>query len=644
MVEDLNTSLSPMLIGIAAVVAVVCFVIGRLSNAGAKKREESLKRDVLDAKASVPQLESGIRNRDQQISRLQEEIKDLNDRSNDLLRRQDAQNNELRRAQREVKNLTSELNAVRGVRRSEDNLVMDGFEDEAAGEPGDSPVVTQLKKTEALYDKLKGALIKRDERIEELERLLQGERPAADVDAISLEASPVAELKPLENRIGEQAGIIETLQEQLSALRKEKEMLEDLASRRSKSNRALKDATAEIEARVPELEKQIGERDQTIVAREASIKRLLGEVETAKSEIATRDTKIETLHADLETKTRLVETSEQRENALKSTIAAREERLAALDQELATTLGVVRSLEKDLETASGRITAQQSAVEKLNAEIARRQQAETTLTGTIRDRDFRIDALTADKQALEKTLAAAREAARKAGEATEALRHEAADSQRLFEKHQEAVTADRLVAEREAKALRREIDDLQSNLKQHQQWMEKLKGSLEEKENRSRENQRKLEALRVELETANEQLKARHEERQTAEDARHALEREIVSLTSRDEHTRAELAEHVQTLSVYKSMLADREFRIDALEQQLAGAGGTTASAAPGDAAVGDESPPEPAPADEPSATGTAAAAGTAPVHPPATTNLPVPYTRDAAEDEEEPSAQQAAS
>ena len=131
---------------------------------------------MLDAKASVPQLESSVRNRDTQIARLQEEISDLNDRTNDLLRDQDKQANALRSAEREVKNLTSELNAVRGVRSAEDNLVMDGFEDEVAAEPGDSAIATQLKKTEALYEKLKGALIKRDERIEELEMLLSGEQ------------------------------------------------------------------------------------------------------------------------------------------------------------------------------------------------------------------------------------------------------------------------------------------------------------------------------------------------------------------------------------------------------------------------------------------------------------------------------------
>jgi TolA-binding protein len=147
MLEELltNTTLSPVLIGVAAIAAIIAFVIGRLSNGGPRKREEALKRDLLDAKASVPQLESSVRNRDAQIARLTEEINEVSERASDLLREQDRQANALRSAEREVRNLTSELNAVRGIRTSDDNLVMDGFDDEVAAEPGDSKIATQLK-------------------------------------------------------------------------------------------------------------------------------------------------------------------------------------------------------------------------------------------------------------------------------------------------------------------------------------------------------------------------------------------------------------------------------------------------------------------------------------------------------------------
>ncbi|HEY5647541.1 MAG TPA: hypothetical protein VIS76_16435 [Pseudomonadales bacterium] len=512
MLEELTSVLSPMLGGVLVVIAVVCFLIGRASASGARRREEALKREVLDAKASVPQLESQLRNRDQQIVRLQEEVGSLNERSNDLLRQQDQLNTELLRARREAKNLDSELSAVRGARRSDDNLVVDGFEDELAGEPGNSAVVTQLKRTEALYERLKGALIQRDERIEALEeRLRQPPGEASTIDHELHEPEPSTDTKTLEDKISDQRGIIDRLEEQLSGLRKEKEMLEDLASRRSRSNRALKDASAQIEARVPALEQQLTERDRTIVAREASIKRYLDEIESARSTIATRDASIDTLTADLREKTGLLETSDEREGVLRSTISAREARIDALDRELSTTLGVVRSLERDVADANERIEAQRYAAES--------------------------------------------------------ARLEAEDRLVLLEKRQQSTDADRIAAERDAAARKREIEDLQSNLKQHQQWLEKLKTSLEEKETRGRESQRLLEAARAELDDANAQLRRHHEERQSAADEQHELEREIVSLRSRDEQIRAQLAEHAQTLSVYKSMLADRDFRLHSLDQ-----------------------------------------------------------------------------
>ena len=572
MLEDLQTvtALPPTVLGVLAFAVLVVFAIGRLSNAGAGRRAESLKRDLLDAKASVPQLESGIRNRDTQIARLEEDIHDLNDRATDLLRTQEQQARELRRSQREVKNLTSELNAVRGKRHSDDTLVMDGFEEEA-GESGDSAIVKQLRKTEALYDKLKDALIKRDERIEELELLLQGEQTPPTGAGVTDQAdrADAAELQPLRDRIDEQAATIDNLQEQIVELRREKEMLEDLANRRSRSNRALKDATVEIEAKVPALEKTIAERDETIVAREASIKRLLGEVEQARSDIAARDDSIEALTAEIASMSGIIESVEARENELKATIAAREERISALDQELATILAVLNSTREELEEAATRFDEQRAAVDDINTELARRDQAEAALTGTIRDRDFRIDALENEKQALQTELSDARRALASLEQKTEALRHDTEDAERLFEKRMQAVDSEHRISQQETNALKREIEDLKANLTQHQLWMDKLKVTLEERETRARDGEKKLDELRAELDAANESLRRHHDERQMAEDARHELERELVTRKSRTEQMQAELAELEQTLSVYKSMLADKDFRLESLEQEL---------------------------------------------------------------------------
>ena len=91
-----------------------------------------------------------------------------------------------------------------------------------------------------------------------------------------------------------------------------------------------------------------------------------------------------------------------------------------------------------------------------------------------------------------------------------------------------------------------------------------------EREERAKTQQQRIDELTGEIDAANEQLKKRHDERQILEDARHELEREIVTLKSRAEAAQSEAGEQAQTVSVYKSMLADKEFRIEALEQELA--------------------------------------------------------------------------
>ncbi|MEM8768307.1 MAG: hypothetical protein AAGE43_12730 [Pseudomonadota bacterium] len=593
MFEELLANLlsSPVLIGLVLVVAVLCFAVGRLSTAGAKKREATLKRDVLEAKASVPQLESTVRNRDQQITRLQEEIKDLTERTSGMLRDQDKQSNELRRAEREVKNLTSELNAVRGVRQADDNLMMDGFDDEVPAEPGDSAALTQLKKTEALYEKLKGALIKRDERIEELEMLLSGER-SHESDSASLDAPSSEEVQALEAKTSAQAETIASLSEQVAELTREKEMLEDLANRRSKSNRALKDATAEIEAQVPALKETIAEKDKTITAREASIKKHLNEAESFRGALSERDAQIEALTADVAAQTAAAQASAAQQKALEGamaeqqkalegamaeqqktlegTISRREERINALDTELATTLDIVKQLQADVETGRNALDGERQKLGAAQADLATRDQAEESLKNTIRDRDFRIDSLTAEKTDLDNRLEEAARNLAAAEETTAGVRQEADDNRMLTEKRVEAMDSEREVVERQAATYKREIEDLQANVAQHQQWMEKLKGTLEDREKRNRDLNERVEALSGERDALTEQLRTRHDERQSSDDARHELEREIVALKARIEQSAAEVAENTQTLSVYKSMLADKDFRIEALEQDLA--------------------------------------------------------------------------
>jgi chromosome segregation ATPase len=469
--------------------------------------------------------------------------------------------------------MTSELNAVRGIRHDNNSIIMDGFDDEVAGEPGDSAAVTQLKKLEAVYEKLKGALIERDRRIEELEQeLASGGSGDGGPDLTpSLDDSGTEAPDTLETQLASQQTVIEALQEQVSDLRREKETLEDLATRRSKSNRALKDASAEMEARVPVLEKQIEERDQTIQTREASIRKLLNEADEWRAEIVVRDEKIETLKSEILEKLNEVEQAERSKQDLEASLTSREERISALETELAATLAQVQNLQKDLAGANDQLTAQQQRINDIDTEMARRDQAEETLRGTIRDRDFRIDTLSNEKTTLEQALAEARDQLQEASKRSAAAEREVADSMAISDKRHQAAESEKAVVEQEVRVLKREAEDLKANLTQREQWMDKLKQTLEDREKRVQEQQQRIEELQKDLDAATEGARDRLEERQAADDARHALDKEIVALSSRNEQLQAELSEHMQTVSVYKSMLADKDFRIESLEQELHG-------------------------------------------------------------------------
>ena len=158
MFEDLvaNMTFSPVLIVVCAAIALVSFSIGWMGKgSGVRRRESELKRDILEAKRSIPQLESSVRNRELQITRLEEEVRELNERTGELHRNLETRGTELRSATREARNLTSELEVVKGNRTSTGNVIMDGFDDEEPDAPVDSKLAAQLKKTEALYEKLK---------------------------------------------------------------------------------------------------------------------------------------------------------------------------------------------------------------------------------------------------------------------------------------------------------------------------------------------------------------------------------------------------------------------------------------------------------------------------------------------------------
>lgn len=558
-----NTTLSPTLITAFVVCAVVFFCLGWFGKGkGAHAREKQLKRDILESKRSIPQLESVVRNREAQVGRLEMDLKDLNERTTGLQRAHDAKEKELRGSSRELKNLTSELAAVKGHSTDADNFIMDGFDDEVAAEnDGGSALATKLKTTEKLYQKLKTALIKRDARIESLENsLAEGSGAGAQLAEESFDLDDADEdshgaTRELQQTIADRDLTIKALQSEVTELRNEKGMLEDLANRRSKSNRALKDASAEAKSRLPELEREITDREKTIFDREASITRLLAEQEVTKKELAQQIAQTNTLEAELGFSGQQLEISNNKLNELEASLNQREERITVLDRELTTSNEAIADIRDQLQASKESIDAQKIAFETESATLQKQAQAANTLSSTIKDRDFKISSLEGDISELQESLSNARE--------------DATDTSAITEKRQEVAASEVSDSQSQLAALRREVEDLRANLTQREQWMEKLKESLNERESRLQQLQTRNEALTRELQGANELVKTQETARHDLEAQKHDFETQIVSHKAKAQQAEAALEEQTQSIKVFKSMIADRDFKIESLEGDL---------------------------------------------------------------------------
>ncbi len=341
-----------------------------LKGIGAGRREAALKKDVLEAKGSIPHLESTIRNREQAISRLEIENQSLTERTSELQRDVDTKEAQSRAAAREARSLKSELAVVKSVRGDSDDMMLDGFEDET-DEPVDSAMQARLNKTEALYEKLKGALINRDERIEELEAELKN--PSGEIPDVALqnELEDVNEsTETLRGAIATHEATISRLQTQLSEAIQEKEMLSDLASRRSRSNRSLKDASAELQTRVPELEVEIEARDKTITDREASIKRLLGDLEQANNDKDAQQQEIVRFIDEIKAHHKELLERQSESASLQSSIDQKDRELARVAEERSALNEAVTNLQTTLGERDQTISTQRSQIDKLQVELA----------------------------------------------------------------------------------------------------------------------------------------------------------------------------------------------------------------------------------------------------------------------------------
>jgi chromosome segregation ATPase len=333
-------------LAVVAVLLVVCCVLGwhtrRIATAG---EEAAIKRSLLDAKGAVPLLESAVRNREQRVESLTLTVKGLKDRVSELETSMRQKEIEIDKRDREIRSLSSELTVLKQGTSNGHVVLLDGEDEAADSATADPEMAKRYAALEARYDALARGLFQRDDRIAELEEQLKN--PAGEVPTRTLEHE-VSELEQtastLRASLEEKEQQLELLQTRLQEEAAQRETFEDLAKRRSDSNRELKAAAARFEQQIPALMETIKSRDAQIVERDDKLVALTRSLKTERQLREAREAEIEDLQGQLATlqsrqrelQQRLNEQDEAAERtvaAFENTIKDRDFRIAVLTKQ-----------------------------------------------------------------------------------------------------------------------------------------------------------------------------------------------------------------------------------------------------------------------------------------------------------------------
>ncbi len=398
MLEDLLSKLplEPVPVIVCAGIAVGCLLLGWICKAiGANRKLGQLRKEALEAKRAVPQLESSVHNRDLQIARFKLEAEDLTARNEELSTQLSTTNKELRSARREARNLNTELKAIKGHQSSLDNEVIAGFEEEDPLASADDQLKARMGRVESLYERVKEAVIEREDRIQKLEEQLAQARNGNAAGGALLDDSDrdwTESTQELTEKVSSQEGLIESLRAQIRKMQTEKEMLADMAKRRSDSNRALKEASAEAEAHVPVLRARLEERDRAIAENEAAISVLRDEVDMLRAQnaalefessgnVAADQPPVEDIFA---IRKLLEDEFEAREEAFEKRLREAEQAKEIAEADLALALA----------EQSKRVEEATSRIESLEAELGERRESTDVFKSVAEDRELKLATLT----------------------------------------------------------------------------------------------------------------------------------------------------------------------------------------------------------------------------------------------------------
>ncbi len=420
-------------IALLATTAGVCFSLGwtarRVSTSG---REVELKRNVYEAKGAIPQLESTLRNRDQRIAMLTSEAQSLRDRLTQIESAASQKDAEIVKRDREIRLARSELQIVKdGSIGGLDPDLIDGAELDAQPSSGNDPkMASDMKRLEARYESLKKGLIQRDDRIAALEQELAGGPGKRSTEILEQEIADLQAAAELaQATLAARDATLQEVQTRLQQDTEQRELLEALTKRRGDTNRTLKENYAKLEAKLPKLMEMLKARADTIAEREASIALLDGDLAHVRGEKAERDATIADLEAKLATGREQIAQHLATHQAQKQTQQQLEQRIDMLMHEAS-------EMTKALQASHALVRERDASIEAKNARALStdeklREQGNTivSMQALLKDRDSRIDALTADVGRAEASANTMREEVAQTLADSRALQHDLSQSE-----------------------------------------------------------------------------------------------------------------------------------------------------------------------------------------------------------------------
>ncbi len=388
-----------IVLGIASAGAFALGWSGRRVLANGQATE--LKRALYDSKGAIPQLEAAVRTRDQRIGNYQTEAEQLRNRISALETSLTQKDHELVKRDRDLRRVNSELSiAKEGGLTDSVHPEMQMIDGASAESPPTTDAVTdtRLKQAEARYEALKRGLITRDDRITELEARI-GKSPSraleTEIDALRLAHQSSVEA------LAERDETIKVLQARAQEDAEQRVQFETLAKRRTETNRELKDKLFKFESQLPKLMETLKSRNGVIAERDASIATLKSELKHMTGERDARDRKITGLEGNIAERDARLATQANDLQVGKQHNALLQQELDTTVASLKTAQATIRERDAALATQAQKLIAAAEAAE--SAEREKDSSAES-FKSAVRDREFRIDALTNDVEQLTATV------------------------------------------------------------------------------------------------------------------------------------------------------------------------------------------------------------------------------------------------